>query len=136
MPKFFLHWGREGRKALPHVATLSSAGGCGQDGGRGDGGDGSDGCGGGGPWKSTVEAVVTVPSGPRPCGASGGAIVEARVASMVAQSEAVMATRVALVMGAGIAAMAAVNGGRLGGGGGLDRARGASTILLKGTASS
>ena len=79
---------------------------------------------------------MTVPSGPRPCGASGGAIVEARVASMVAQSEAVMATGVALVMGAGIAAMAAVNGGRLGGGGGLDRARGASTILLKGTASS
>ena len=47
---------------------------------------------------------------------------------MVAQSEAVMAMGVALVMGAGIAAMAAVNGGRLGGGGGLDRARGASTI--------
>ena len=47
---------------------------------------------------------------------------------MVAQSEAVMATGVALVIGAGIAAMAAVNGGRLGGGGGLDRARGASTI--------
>ena len=39
-----------------------------------------------------------------------------------------MATGVTLVMGAGIAAMAAVNGGRLGGGGGLDRARGASTI--------
>ena len=57
-----------------------------------------------------------------------GAVVEARVASMVAQSEAVMATGVALVMGAGIAAMAAVNGGRFGGGGGLDRARGASTI--------
>ena len=69
MPIFFLHWGREGRKALPHVATLGSAGGCGQDGGRGNGGDGGDGCGGGGPWKSTVEAVVTVPSGPRPCGA-------------------------------------------------------------------
>ena len=46
---------------------------------------------------------------------------------MVAQSEAVMATGVALVMGAGIAAMAAVKGGRLGGGG-LDRGRGASTI--------
>ena len=73
---------------------------------------------------------MTVPSGPRPCGAGRreGAVVEARVASMVAQSEAVMATGVALVMGAGIAAMAAVNGGRLGGGGGLDRARGASTI--------
>ena len=56
---------------------------------------------------------------------------------MVAQSEAVMAMGLALVMGAGIAAMTAVNGGRLGGGGGgLDRARGASTILLKGTASS
>ena len=73
---------------------------------------------------------MTVPSGPRPCGAGRreGAVVEARVASMAAQSEAVMATGVALVMGAGIAAMAAVNGGRLGGGGGLDRARGASTI--------
>ena len=81
---------------------------------------------------------MTVPSGPRPCGAGRreGAVVEARVASMVAQSEAVMAMGVALVMRAGIAAMAAVNGGRLGGGGGLDRARGASTILLKGTASS
>ena len=72
---------------------------------------------------------------PPGAGRREGAVVEARVASMVAQSEAVMATRVALVMGAGIAAMAAVNGGRLGGGG-LDRARGASTILLKGTASS
>ena len=65
---------------------------------------------------------------PPGAGRREGAVVEARVASMVAQSEAVMAT--------GIAAMAAVNGGRLGGGGGLDRARGASTILLKGTASS
>ena len=54
---FFLNWGREGRKALPHAATLGSAGGCGQDGGRGDGGDGGDGCGGGGPWKSTVECA-------------------------------------------------------------------------------
>ena len=53
---------------------------------------------------------------------------------MVAQSEAVMATGVALVMGAGIAAMAAVKGGRLGGGGGLDRARGGERprYLLKG----
>ena len=66
--------------------------------------------------------------GPARAGRREGAIVEARVASMVAQSEAVMATGVALVIGAGIAAMAAVNGGRLGGGGGLDRARGASTI--------
>ena len=73
---------------------------------------------------------------PPGAGRREGAVVEARVASMVAQSEAVMATGVALVMRAGIAAMAAVNGGRLGGGGGLDRARGASTILLKGTASS
>ena len=49
---------------------------------------------------------MTVPSGPRPCGASReGAVVEARVASMVAQSEAVMATGVALVIRAGIAAM-------------------------------
>ena len=47
---------------------------------------------------------------------------------MVAQSEAVMGTGVALAMWSGIAAMAAVNGGRLGGGGGLDRARGVSTI--------
>ena len=68
---------------------------------------------------------MTVPSGPPPgAGRREGAVVEARVASMVAQSEAVMATGVALVMGSGIAAMAAVNGGRLGGGGGLDRARG------------
>ena len=74
--------------------------------------------------------------GPARAGRREGAVVEARVASMVAQSEAVMATGVALAMWAGIAAMAAVNGGRLGGGGGLDRARGASTILLKGTASS
>ena len=40
---------------------------------------------------------------------------------MVAHSEAVMATGVAVMMGAGLAAIAAVNGGRLGGGGGLDR---------------
>jgi len=60
-PIFFLHWGREGQKALAHVATLGSAGGCGQDGGRDDGGDGGDGCSSGGPWKSTVEAVVTRP---------------------------------------------------------------------------
>ena len=128
MPIFFLHWGREGRKALPHVATLGSAGGCGQDGGRDDDSDGGDGCGGGGPWKSTVEAVVTVPRWACPCGASGESGRERAVASMAAQSEAVAATRVAVIMGAVIAATAAVNGGRLGGGGGLDRARGASTI--------
>jgi len=40
----------------------------------------------------------------------------------------VMATGVALMIGAGIAAVAAVNGGCLGGGGGLDRPRVASTI--------
>ena len=52
---------------------------------------------------------------------------------MVAQSEAVMATGVALVMGAGIAAMAAVNGA------GVSAAAAASTVreerpryLLKG----
>ena len=58
--------------------------------------------------------VVTVPSGPRPCGAGRreGAVVEARVASMVAQSEAVMATGVAL-MGAGIGGCQRDNGGRL-----------------------
>ena len=70
-PFSFLQWGRKAHKALSHVATLGSAGGCGQDGGRGDGSDGGDCCGSGGPWKSTVEAVVTVPSGPCPCGASG-----------------------------------------------------------------
>merc|ERR1711951_304507 len=82
-------------------------------------------------WRRWGRAQV----GPARAGRREGAVVEARVASMVAQSEAVMAMGVALVMRAGIAAMAAVNGGRLGGGGGLDRARGASTILLKGTAS-
>ena len=75
------------------------------------------------------DRVVTVPSGPPPgAGRREGAVVEARVASMVAQSEAVMATGVALVMGAGTAAMAAVKGGRLGGGGGLDRARGRKSV--------
>ena len=48
--------------------------------------------------------------------------VEARVASMVAHSGAVVARGVAVMMGAEIAALAAVNGGRLGGGG-LDRPR-------------
>ena len=43
---------------------------------------------------------------PPGAGRREGAVVEARVASMVAQSEAVMATGVALVMGSGIAAMA------------------------------
>ena len=76
-------------------------------------------------WALEIDGDGAKWAGP---GRREGAVVEARVASMVAQSEAVMATRVALIMGAGIAAMAAVNGGRLGGGGGLDRARGASTI--------
>ena len=48
-------------------------------------------------------------------------VIEARVASMVAHSGAVLARGVAVMMGADIAALAAVNGGRLGGGGGLDR---------------
>ena len=38
----FFYTGREGQKALAHVATLGSASGCGQDGGRDDGGDGGD----------------------------------------------------------------------------------------------
>ena len=120
---FFLHWGREGQKALAHVATLGSAGSCGQDGGRGDGGDGGEGCGSGGPWKSTVEAVVTVPRWACPRRASGESGRERAVASMVAHSEVVMATGVAVMMGAVIAATAAVIGWHLGGGGGLDRPR-------------
>jgi hypothetical protein len=50
-------------------------------------------------------------------------VIEARVASMVAHSGAVVARGVAVMMGAEIAALVAVNGGRLGGGGGLDRPR-------------
>ena len=46
---------------------------------------------------------------------------------MVAHSEAVMATGVAVMMGAVIAATAAVIGWRLGGGGGLDCPRVALT---------
>jgi hypothetical protein len=111
-----------------HVATLGNVGGGGQDGGRGDGGDGGDGCGSGGPWKSTVEAVVTVPRWTCPCGASGESGRERAGASMVAHSGAVMATGVAVVMGEVIAAAAAVIGWRLGGGGGLIRPRAASTI--------
>ena len=42
---------------------------------------------------------------------------------MVAHSGAVVARGVAVMMGAEIAALVAVNGGRLGGGGGLDRPR-------------
>ena len=76
--------------------------------------------------------VVTVPSGPRPCGAGRreGAVVEARVASMVAQSEAVMATG---VWGQALRRWRLSTGQRRASGGGLDRARGASTrYLLKG----
>ena len=61
---------------------------------------------------------------PPGAGRREGAVVEARVASMVAQSEAVMATGVALVMGAGIAAMAAVNRTA-----GVSAAAAASTVL-------
>ena len=75
-------------------------------------------------WRRWCRSQV----GPARAGRREGAVVEARVASMVARSEAVTAVGVALVGGAGIAAVAAVNGGRLGGGGGLDRARGASTV--------
>ena len=42
---------------------------------------------------------------------------------MGAHSGAVVARGVTVMMGAEIAALAAVNGGRLGGGGGLDRPR-------------
>ena len=58
---------------------------------------------------------MTVPRWACPCGASGGegAVVEARVASMVAHSGAVVARGVPVMMGAEIAALAAVNGGRL-----------------------
>ena len=128
MPIFFYTGGRRADKALPHVATLGSAGGCGRDGGRDNGSDGGDGCGGGVPWKSTVEAVVTVPRCACPCGASGESGRERAGASMVAHSGAVMATGVAVVMGKVIAAAAAVIGWRLGGGGGLIRPRAASTI--------
>ena len=74
--------------------------------------------------------MVTVPGRPRPCRASGGegAVVEARVASMVAHSGAVVARGVVVMMGEVIAAAAAVNGGLLGGGGGLDRPRAASRL--------
>ena len=87
-----------------------------------------DGCSSGGPWKSTVEAVVTVPRWACPCRASGESGRERAVASMVAHSEVEMATGVAVMMGAVIAATAAVIGWRLGGGGGLIRPRVASTI--------
>ena len=135
-PPLLLHWGREGPKGPPTRRNAQqrrySAGGGSQNGGRGDGGDGGDGCGSGGPWKSTVEAVVTVPRWTCPCGASGESGRERAGASMVAHSGAVMATGVAVVMGKVIAA-AAVIGWRLGGGGGLIRPRAASTIyLLKG----
>ena len=126
---FFLTLGVGGPRGPPtHVATLGNVGGGGQDGGRGDGGDGGDCCGSGGPWKSTVEAVVTVPRWTCPCGASGESGRERAGASMVAHSGAVMATGVAVVMGEVIAAAAAVIGWRLGGGGGLIRPRAASTI--------
>ena len=71
---------------------------------------------------------MTVPRWACPCRASGKSGRERAVASMVAHSEVEMATGVAVMMGAVIAATAAVNGGRLGGGGGLDRPRAASTI--------
>ena len=46
MPPFFYTptpGGREGREALPHVATLGNVGGGCQDGDKGDGGDGEGG---------------------------------------------------------------------------------------------
>ena len=71
---------------------------------------------------------MTVPRWACPCRASGESGRERAVVSMVAHSGVVMATGVAVMIGAEIAALAAVNGGRLGGGGGLDRPRVASTI--------
>jgi len=71
---------------------------------------------------------VTVPRWACPRRASGESGRERAVASMVAHSEVVMATGVAVMMGAVIAATAAVIGWRLGGGGGLIRPRVASTI--------
>ena len=50
----------------------------------------------GGPWKSTAEAVVTVPRWACPCRASGESGRERAVASMVAHSEVVMAAGVAV----------------------------------------
>ena len=70
-----------------------------------------------------MEAVVTVPRWACPCRASGESGRERAVASMVAHSEVVMATGVAVMMKAVIAATAAVIGWHLGGGGGLDRPR-------------
>jgi hypothetical protein len=61
--------------------------------------------------------------GPARAGRRERVVIEARMASMVAHSGAVVARGVAVMMGAEIAALAAVNGGRLGGGGGLDRPR-------------
>ena len=64
---------------------------------------------------------MTVPRWACPCRASEESGRERAVASMVAHSEVVMATGVAVMMGAVIAATAAVIGWHLGGGGGLDR---------------
>ena len=61
--------------------------------------------------------------GPARAGRRERVVIEARMAPMVAHSGAVVARGVAVMMGAEIAALAAVNGGRLGGGGGLDRPR-------------
>ena len=55
--------------------------------------------------------------GPARAGRRERVVIEARVASMVAHSGAVVARGVTVMMGAEIAALAAVNGGRLGGGG-------------------
>ena len=60
--------------------------------------------------------MVTVPRWACPCRASGESGRERAVASMVAHSEVEMATGVAVMMGAVIAATAAVIGWHLGGG--------------------
>ena len=66
--------------------------------------------------------------GPARAGRRERVVIEARVASMVAHSGAVVARGVVVMMGEVIAAAAAVNGGLLGGGGGLDRPRAASRL--------
>ena len=83
-------------------------------------------------WRWWFDGAKWAPPVPR-AGRREGAVVQARVASMVAHSGAVVARGVALMIGPGIEAMAAANGGRLSGGGDLHRPRVAlPRYLLKG----